>query len=323
MKQVTDISATGRGAGSLWHVQDRLEHSIMSSKNLPRAVDRKSGSHSQRSGFTLIELLVVIAIIAILASMLLPALSSAKSKAQQTRCLSNTKQMTLASTMYPIDYGGKFIPDLLSGGTDADTGAWVPNLIAYYNKATNLFMCPTANRPPQPGAGNTIHGDVMTAWQSRLPRNTGVYYLGAYGYNGWLFSDRKGNGQSSPERYFVKDTAVKKSSETPMFFDQAWTDAWPLETDAPNRNLFTAGGATPGSFRGYPGHMGRITLARHGSRGGGRAPTAFVGTASQLPGAIDMGFVDGHAELVKLPRLWTLSWHAQWTQSLVANLQAN
>jgi prepilin-type N-terminal cleavage/methylation domain-containing protein len=85
--------------------------------------NRVASKITKSSGFTLIELLVVIAIIAILASLLLPALAKAKAKSLGIRCMNNGKQMMLAWTMYALDSNDYVVHSLHGGQATAGMGA--------------------------------------------------------------------------------------------------------------------------------------------------------------------------------------------------------
>jgi prepilin-type N-terminal cleavage/methylation domain-containing protein/prepilin-type processing-associated H-X9-DG protein len=233
-----------------------------------------SSRNGDRNGFTLIELLVVIAIIAILAAMLLPALSKAKIKAQMVYCMNNSRQLTLGWIMYNGDNGDKCLSSL----------AWCGN--SYMDPARDSFTDSELlkNLPLSPYVGKSV-----TVWQcpgstkrSTLSSTLGQQGARSYSMNNMIgyYSPRYDPPGSSPA-YFdylkMSDFIRPGPANTFVLLD---------ESDSINDGWFMA------SLAGFDPR----NEAQQEASGFGDAPGSWHNKACGF------SFADGHSEIHKWRR---------------------
>ena len=234
-------------------------------------------------GFTLVELLVVIGIIALLISILMPALGRARKQANNVQCMSNVRQLTQSYVMYINASKGKGV--VYRGNDDF----WIEAFRKDYGNIDDIRFCPLAKEDVAPDWGSATRAWTFTLTLAGVgtTRNSG-----SYGFNGWNHRwDAVGRGGAqfsggTQEMYVT--VASSDTSRIPVFGDCIWPDGWPKATDPTPPNLQTGDRARQGASP--ENMMARFTLARHDKR-------------------VNIGFLDGHAESVLLDDLKQLKWH--------------
>jgi prepilin-type N-terminal cleavage/methylation domain-containing protein len=174
-------------------------------------------STANRGAFTLIELLVVIAIIALLMSILMPALQRVREQARSVTCLSNLKQWGLIFSMYTDEHNGQFQKGLDQGHH------WIIALRPYFDSLTDtdMFFCPSATKK----ADEVGRWGNDTAWYFESTYGTDH---GSYGINGWVET----NERQGAEKHW-KNKNVAGAAYVPLFLGANRLDGWPEAWDEP------------------------------------------------------------------------------------------
>lgn len=243
----------------------------------------------KRRGFTLIELLVVIAIIALLMSILMPALERVRRQARGAGCKSNLHQWGLIFAMYTDENNGYFYSGYLQGSSsNMGNGEWWRECMWPLSKNKKMWLCPTAVKNRSGTLDQAAATTPFDAW--RVPPSQGADE-GSYAPNGWMCNPRPGLTDlwgRGPVQSHWRTALVANASTVPVFTEGWWVDAWPRHTDEP----FAYRDQTP--LMGVNQHeIQRLCVDRHG-------------------GAQHCLFADWSAVKVGLKELWTLRWSREF-----------
>jgi len=231
-------------------------------------------------GFTLIELLVVIAIIAILAAMLLPALSRAKTQAVQTSCMNNLHQVYVACASYAGD-NKDFLPTCEAGNWPWDMDTWVHDQLLSLGMPRNVLYCP---------ANTTQNSDADWDFEASASSTNG-FHLTGYFYCFYTLDNENVEPQYQVTRLSIAPQWAA-TNQIGLAGVMLFSDVT-LSTLPPSTNTFV-----------------------HVEAGNGTGPWSTSHLSQNRPAGGNITFLDGHSQWRNFRDMKSRYWNTYYTSPL-------